>query len=170
MSSGFPDGRITVRLEGGEIRQCAVGTPVRDLLPAAVNEAGLHYLGALVNNDVVSLSYPLEVDCDVRFLTMADSHGWRIYRRTAAYLLAKSVRELYPDARLRVEHSLGSGFYCNITFGGKEGISRDRLRKLEAHMRSLVERNLPISRRKIFFSDAIIPLRIDSVFEFRSNR
>ena len=155
MQSVFQSDKISVTLEGGETVLCPVGTPVRDLLPRPKDEADLFYVGALVNNDVVSLSYPLEVDSRVRFLTMADSHGWRIYRRTAAFLLAKCVRELYPEAHLRIEHSLGSGFYCNISFGDREGISPEKLKRLEQHMRELVSRNLPIERRKIFFADAI---------------
>ncbi len=146
---------IKVTFQDGTHTTCPPQTPVRELLPAPATPNGLHYLGALVNNDVVSLSYPLEVDSRVRFLTMADSHGWRIYRRTAAYLLAMAARKLYPEARLRVEHSLGSAFYCNFEVEGASCVIEETLKHIEEYMHKIVAQALPIERRKIFFSDAI---------------
>lgn len=146
---------VMVTLEGGQQRRCPPGTPVRELLPARTSSEGMPYLGALVNNDVVSLSYPLEVDSEVRFLTIADSHGWRIYRSSLAFLLTKAVHDLFPNATLYVEHSLGSGFYCNFEIGGRPGITPEQLLRIEARLRELVAADLPIVRRKFFFADAI---------------
>jgi threonyl-tRNA synthetase len=63
------------------------------------------------------------VDSDVRFLTFADPLGWRIYRTTASFLLAKVMKELFPDARFSIEHSLGTGFYCFFEQERPEGIT-----------------------------------------------
>ncbi|PYI89150.1 MAG: hypothetical protein DME26_01890 [Verrucomicrobia bacterium] len=70
---------IAVTLDDGSQIRCAAGTPVRDILPQPRAPAGLEYLGALVNNDAVSLTYPVEVDSNVTLLTRADSHGFQIY-------------------------------------------------------------------------------------------
>jgi uridine kinase len=145
---------ITVTLNGSQIR-CAAGTPVRDILPQRRSEQGLEYLGALVNNDAVSLSYPLEVDSAVKLLTRADSHGFQIYRRSVCFLLAKAVRELFPDARFAIEHSLSTGFYCSFEMDGKPGISEEQLKNLRDRMRTTVERDVPIERRKISFTEAV---------------
>ena len=68
---------IAVTLEGGRRVECAVDTPVDALLPGRTDDQGRHYLGALVNNQVVSRVFRLEVDSDVRFLTFADPLGWQ---------------------------------------------------------------------------------------------
>lgn len=115
----------------------------------------LPFLAAIVNNDVASLSYPISINSEVRFLTIADPDGWRIYRRSLTYLAAKAVDDLYPDAVLTVEHSLGGGLYCSIRIDGQDGISADQVEALAAHMRSLVNQDLPIERLKLSYRDAL---------------
>jgi uridine kinase len=147
---------ITVRLEDGRQVECSMDTEVRALAASAVDENGLPYLAALVNNDVASLTYPLTVNCQVRFLTIADPHGWRVYRRSLCFLLAKAVRDVYPGADFTVEHSLGLGLYCTFhETPESRGITKTQMQAIERRMREMVERDLPITRRKISFADAV---------------
>jgi len=157
---------VTVTFEDGRQETCAPGTPLKHLMKERRTPKGLDYLGALVNNDVVSLSYPIEVDSEVKFLTLADSHGQRIYRRSASFILAKAVRELYPQARFSVEHSLGDSFYCSFDLNGSHAthngnghidhaVTQEQIDAIERRMRELVTRNIPIERRKISFTEAM---------------
>jgi len=150
-----PNGTIRVMLEGHGVQQWPRHTRVRDLIPNSLSENGLHYMGAVVNNDVVSLSYPLEVDSAVRLITLTDPHGWRIYRRSVSFLLAKTVKELYPHTPFAIEHSLGTGFYCTFQPEGRSGIDPGTLNRIEERMRELVGQDIPIERSKIAFQDAI---------------
>ncbi len=147
--------KITVEIEGRPPMECAVGTRVRDLPIGDYDDQGLAYLGAMVNNDVVTRSYELEVDSRVRPLTLRDRAGWRIYRHSVAFLLAKVVRERFPDALFSVEHSLGPGFYCSFARKGHNSISDTELADIESELRALVRRDAPIERRKIAFETAI---------------
>lgn len=146
---------IAVSIEPDRKVECLINTPVKMLLPAPFDANGRQYLGAVVNNAVVTLEFLLEVDSDVRFLTLGDPAGWRIYRSTASFLLGKAVKDLFPDARFSVEHSLGTGFYCWFGQNGQEGISPDDVARIEAHMKKLVLREVPIERRKVSFADAV---------------
>jgi uridine kinase len=154
------DETITVTLGHGDrlhTISCPTGTLVGRLIEMDdVPGAAWPYIGASVNNDVVSLSYPLEVDCRVRLLTLADSSGWRIYRSSVTFLLAKAAHAVFPDAEMRVEHSLDTGFYCSFTRADGTGrISLAELQKIENSMREMVAAEIPIVRRKIFFADAL---------------
>ena len=150
---------ITVLLEDGRARHCEPHTPANRLLAEAGMTPGeLPFLAALVNNDVVSLSYPLEVDCDLKPLTLTDSHGWRVYRRSLTFVLAKVVHDLYPDAHFSVEHSLGSGLYCNCEINGQDGISPEQLAAVDDRLRELVGADVEIKRRKISFAQAVARL------------
>ncbi len=148
-------GQITARLGDGREVVCEFGTPVEALLDKTVDEAGRHYIGAMVNNMVVTLEFLLEVDSEVRFLTFADSNGWRIYRTTACFLLAKTVKELFPGARLTIEHSMGTGFYCSFEQDGREGIHLEQLDQLRDGLKAVIARNAPIERRKIVYQSAV---------------
>ena len=95
--------------------ECAVGTVVGTLADSSKAVSGLPYVGALVNNDVYSMAYPLAVNSEVKYLTAEEPNGWRIYRNSLCFLLAKAVHELYPKALFRVEHSFGLGLYCSFS-------------------------------------------------------
>ncbi len=146
---------ITVTLDNGERVSCATGTTVRDILPQRRSPDGLEYVGALVNNDAVSLTYPLEVDSHVTLLTRGDPDGFQIYRRSVWFLLAKTVKELFPDAHFAVEHSLGAGFFCSFEMDGKSGVCDEQMQRIDQAMRAIVARDVPIELRKISFTEAV---------------
>lgn len=148
------DDTIQVTLPDGAVCTLPRGRPVGDVLGGPAGADELAYLGALVNNDITSLSFPLEVDCAVAPVTLSHSHGYRIYRRSVAFLAAKVVRELFPEAVFTVEHSLGTGLYCTFEIDGNTGITEDQVRRIETAMRTEVEADLPIRRSKLSFMDA----------------
>lgn len=159
---------IEVVMPGGQRRTCDPATTVRDLLPGPVAANGLPYLGALVNNDVCSLSFPLQVSCTLEFLTFADRYGNRIYRRSLAFLLAKAVRDLLPECPFAVEHSIGDGYYCSCSCNQAATalqLTAERLAAIEAHMRGLVARDIPLERRQIGFVEAYRMLEANRQFD-----
>lgn len=147
---------IVITFENGKPHNCPVNTKVQDLVALAPKPAnGLDVVGALVNNDVVSTTFPVEVDSELKLLTMADPQGWHVYRRSLAFLLAKTVNDLYPEVNFTIEHSLGNGLYCSFERDGQPGITEDELGRIDQHMCDLVKQAVPIERRKISFSDAV---------------
>ncbi|MDD5676475.1 MAG: nucleoside kinase [Kiritimatiellae bacterium] len=149
---------IRITLEDGTRRQYRPHTPAGTLLKKQHDAHGLPFIGARVNNDIVSLTYPLEINAEVRFLTMTDPQGMRIYRDSLSFLLAKTAAALFPDGRFLIEHSLGTGLFCRFeaTSGRRGGaLSPRQVTALEAAMRRLIARNLPIRRRKLSFADAL---------------
>ena len=146
---------ITVTLESGTSAVLPCGTPVQTLAPAP--EPGLPWMAALVNNDLVSLSYPLSVNTHVVFVNAADAHGWRVYRRTLCFLLGMAVREAAPEAVFSVEHSFGLGLYCSFHTrdGNSHGISEEELARVGRRMREIVAQDLPIERCKVAYCDAV---------------
>ena len=149
---------ITITLEDGISRDVPQGARIRTLLDSPVDPDGLHYIAALVNNDIASLSYALEVDSHVEFLTLADRQGRKVYRRSISFLLAKAVKELFSEADLYIEHSLGNGYYCSFENNG-DSLDQSVLDVIEQKMRKLVDEDLPIDRRKIGFEDAVASLK-----------
>jgi uridine kinase len=135
------------------------GTRVDRLLTSASNGGGLPFVAAKVNNDVVGLSYPLTVGCRVDFLTIADAHGWRVYRKSLTFVMAKCVHHHMPAVRMQVEHSFGLGIFCRfVRVDGSEGITPDEVAELDQHMRALIELDVSIDRRKLGYDAALAEL------------
>lgn len=147
--------RIRITLEDGRALERRPPVLVGELLDTPTAANGLEVLGALVNNDVYSLSYPLDADSKVQFLTAADEHGWRMYVRSLCFLLAKAVRDAFPQACFTIEHSLATGYFCNFALGEQNGIKPGQIHTIERRMRELVAADLPIERRKLAYTDAL---------------
>ena len=119
---------------------------------------GLPWIAALVNNDLVGLQTLLDVESVVRPIDMRSVEGAAVYERSLGFLLAKVVNELFPGADLSVNYTMGDGVYCTLTrgaAGAHEPVLDDELRQIETSMRAEVARDLPITRRRVSFAEAV---------------
>jgi uridine kinase len=141
----LPDGRVLSGPRGasaGEFLQAVAGS-----LPAPI-------VGGIVNDELRELTYPIQMDAKLAAVTMADADGARIYRRSLTFLLEVSFADLFPDAKLLIDHSVASGgYYCHIS--GHPPLTIEELAKLEAQMRNLIEQDLPFTRQKLPLAETI---------------
>ena len=122
---------ISIHLDNDQRIVCPPQTLVGELLAEPVDPAtGLTYLGALVNNELVTFGYALDIDSSVRFVTMASPGGMQIYVRSLSFLLAKAVKDLHPTAHFSVEHALGPGLGALVR---RPGVGR-RIARVARHL------------------------------------
>lgn len=76
---------------------------------------------------------------------------WRRYQSTLSFILYVGVKKLFPESRLRIEHSISNGFYCYL----EHRISEQTLSRLDGLMENLIHRALPIRRILCSKRDAI---------------
>jgi uridine kinase len=141
----LPDGRV---LSGP--RGASAGTflqSVEGSLPAPV-------VAAIVNDDLHELTYPIRMDCKISPVTMGDSDGIRIYRRSLTFLLEMAFSSLFKDAVLIIDHSIASGgYYCHVT--KRKPLTQSELNRLEKELKRLVTADLPFERRELPLAEAI---------------
>lgn len=140
----FPDGRI---FEGP---RCA---PLEAFVAAIRRPDEPLIVSALVEGKLVELTYPVDHDVVVKPISIVDSDGARIYRRSLAFLLTVAAQELFPQADIVIDHSLTlNGLYCRVE--GHPPFSEEEVNRLEAHMRSLVEADHPIVKKIVPLEEA----------------
>ncbi|MDR0993566.1 MAG: hypothetical protein LBN38_03230, partial [Verrucomicrobiota bacterium] len=130
---------VKVRFEQGPEREVESGITLNRIFqqdPESLKGIEFTPLGALVNNEFVSVEYRIETDSTVRILGYRDSYGQRIYRHTIAFLLAKVAHELFPGVDFAVEHSLSKGLYCSFRLGDAPGITEEQLKALDDALRT----------------------------------
>jgi len=143
---------ITVRFPDGTRSQCPYGTRVETLVERFGRLA--HPLVAVrANNELLPLASRLEVNSELKPVTLESSDGTMIYRRSLAFLLAVAARELYPDRPLVIGHSLGNGYF--YSFKNEKPLSADELAALDARMRLIVKEDYPIFFRHQAYADAL---------------
>ena len=148
--------KIKVTLDDGHTISCFVETQVKNIIKKIKKpESSLEFIGALVNNEMVSLTYPLQVDSHIRLLTLKDSCGWRIYKNSLTFLLTKASQTCFPETNLEICHTIGNGLYCTLD-KLPEGIKLSNfVELLETYIRGVVEAKLPIIRRKLYLESAL---------------
>ena len=147
--------QINITFDNGTETTCYPETQIKNIIKKVDSLSKIDCFGALVNNEVVSLTYPLEVNSKISLLTLASSHGYRVYRNSVTFILTKAVHECYPDMKLEIKHSLGNGFYCSFDDITSAAVIQEMLDKINAYIQKLVDEKLPITRQKLYLENAL---------------
>lgn len=123
-------------------------------------------LAAKIAGDVFTLNYiPFRVEDEkkrsrmrraieasggeISLLTYADAAGRDVYARTAQFVMFYAFRQLYPHGVAKMGCMVGTGLYVEVE---KPAFSVDALKE---KMRSIVNADMPLARRRVSLSDAI---------------
>src|SRR3569832_2080417 len=88
---------IEVHLPDGRVLCGPRGACVIDFLQVIAHELPAPVMGAVVNDELCELTYPLKMEARVQPVTLADADGARIYRRSITFLLEAAFARLFPD-------------------------------------------------------------------------
>lgn len=150
----MPQDMVDIFLPGGKVVCGPRGSTVEEFLKALPDWEDQQIVGAIINGELRELTYPIKREADVLPINMADPDGARIYRRSLIYLLEAAYEELFGEGVLTVDHSVSSGgFFCQVM--GRKPLTDEELQQLESHMRTLVERDLPIERTQVPLREAV---------------
>jgi uridine kinase len=102
--------------------------------------------------------------------------GMRIYQRCLTFLLIVAAHELFPDAKITVDHSIvRGGYFCEVA--GRPTFDADELARIQARMREIVDadeiiehRHVPIAEALRFFEDQKYDDKLRLVKENRNGR
>lgn len=109
--------------------------------------------GALVNNYLTSLQSLVKFDCEVTPVFDNEEFGRNMYRRTLSFIIALASRQIFPERRLVICHSLGYCFY--YYFDGLDSVPVEDCEKLKARVKEIVDEDLPIVERSVLKEQAI---------------
>jgi len=99
-------------------------------------------IGAIVNNSIREKSFEFYHPKTVKFIDLTHADGMRIYTRSLFFILYAAIKELFPDAKLQIEHSVSKGYYCELeNFDGELDIQT--VFKIGKKMKAIVEANIP---------------------------
>jgi uridine kinase len=145
---------VRVTFPGGQAREYPAGTPAATVAADPSFPRGtLPLVAVRVNNEVVHLRFELTVNCTVAPVELDDKQGLVIYRRSLSLLLFMAALRTFPKRRLIVGHSLGQGYFYH--FDGMDSVPRDDLLRVEAEMRGIVARDMPIHSLSLSYQEAI---------------
>jgi threonyl-tRNA synthetase len=123
---------------------------------AAAIGAGLAKAALAIKADgeLRDLSAPLSGGEEIEIVTDKSPEALELIRHDAAHVLAESVLDLWPDAKISIGPPIESGFYYDIEFpDGAPG--EDDLASIEERMAEHVNADEPFERRELPAKDAV---------------
>jgi len=145
---------MNITLPDGSVKELKTGSTGLDLAMDIGPGLAKAAIAVTVNGDQKDLSDAINEDCEVSIITIDSPEGLEIMRHTlTAQVLARAVKNLYPDTKLAIGPTITDGFYYDFEF--KKPISPDDLQKIEKEMKKIID--LKSSITKVLYSkkDAI---------------
>ena len=90
-------------------------------------------ISALVDEKQVEVSTPITEDATVQLLTWTDDMGKKAFWHSSAHVLAQTILDFYPNAKLTIGPAIENGFYYDVDFDG-EILSEKDFEKIEKKM------------------------------------
>ena len=151
---------------GGEEREYLEGTPYRVIAEDFKDQVDEDILLVRVDGKLRELHKELKGDCQLSFVTAKDREGWQTYQRSAVFLMLKAFYDIVGRERVKkvtVCFSVGQGLYMEPE--GEFELTSDLLSAVKDRMKELQARCLPILKKSINTSDAVVQFHRHGMYD-----
>jgi len=148
-----------VKFSDGQVLEGPLNATIEEFIKSANFPANPVPVCCLVDGQLRELTYHADRDLNVRVITLADSDGMRVYRRSLSFLLIAAAGELFPEAEIIIDYGLNFGaLYCEVS--GRASFTKAELRQIAGEMQRKVDADLPIVKKRIPVQEAEALLKL----------
>ncbi len=97
-------------------------------------------------NVLRELTEVVEKSCEVQMVDLATSDGEKIYQRSLSFIMIRAAIESFKDIKVKIEHSLSKGLYCE--FGYVRKLTHDDYDVIKARMKEIISNDEPFIKKK----------------------
>ena len=149
------DNLIHVNLLGVGQIQVAANSTLFELSQREAAHFRRPVLIAKMDNELQGLSRPILHDCDVEFLDITDTNGFRTYQRGVSFVMIYAIKAILgKKTRVSICHSINKNYFCELP-DNENDVTVELLQKIEHFMRDVVDRNITIEKHELRKSTAI---------------
>ena len=146
--------KIQVKLPDGSSLELERGATGADAAAAIGPGLAKAALAIKVDGELRDLSAPLAGGEEIEIVTDKSPEALELIRHDAAHVLAESVLDLWPEAKISIGPPIENGFYYDIEFpDGSPG--EEDLARIEERMAEHVKADEPFERRELPAKEAI---------------
>lgn len=109
-----------------------------------------------VNGKIRELMKRVDRDCELGFITYEDVIGHKTYVRSAIMLMLKAIKDVVgmeAATNLKVEFTIGSGYYCSFKNGMK--VDEKTIERIRDRMGELVDMDLLVTKKAYPADEAV---------------
>jgi threonyl-tRNA synthetase len=144
---------IRITLPNGSFREAAAGSTPLTIAASIGPRLAKDAIVASIDGVLVDLDRPIVKDAALQILTAKDPVALEVLRHSTAHATAQAVQELFPGTKIGQGPVIENGFYYD--FDRDLPFTEEDLAKIEARMREIIARNLPIERVDLPKDEAI---------------
>ena len=146
--------KIKLKLPDGSELELEPGATGADAAAAIGSGLAKAALAVKVDGEVRDLSAPLENGEQIEIVTDRSPEALELIRHDAAHVLAESVLDLWPSAKISIGPPIENGFYYDIEFpDGSPG--EEDLARIEERMAEHIKADEPFERRELPAQEAV---------------
>jgi threonyl-tRNA synthetase len=146
--------QLKVKLPDGSELELQDGATGADAAAAIGSGLAKAALAIKVDGELRDLSAPLAGGEEIEIVTDRSPEALELIRHDAAHVLAESVLDLWPDAKISIGPPIENGFYYDIEFPDG-GPGEDDLARIEERMAEHVKADEPFERRELPAKEAV---------------
>ena len=145
---------MNITLPDKSVRELPEGSTGYDLAKDIGPGLAKSAVAVIVDGEKKDLCDVLPENSEVSIITIDSDDGLEIMRHTlTAQVLAKALKNLYPDSHLAIGPTIDDGFYYDVET--KKSISVDDLSNIEKEMQNIVKSKSSITKKLFSKKDAL---------------
>ena len=145
---------MNITLPDGSVRALEAGSNGLDLANDIGPGLAKAAVAITVNGIQKDLCDPINEDSEVSIITIDSDEGLEIMRHTlTAQVLARAVKNIYPNTKLAIGPTIKDGFYYDFEFA--ESITPDDLGNIEKEMQNIINSKSQITKKLHSKKDAL---------------
>jgi threonyl-tRNA synthetase len=150
-----PAEKLEVKLPDGSALELEPGATGADAAAAIGPGLAKAALAVKVDGELRDLSAPLAGGESIEIVTEKSPEALELLRHDAAHVLAESVLDLWPEAKISIGPPIADGFYYDIEFPDSTRPGEEDLARIEERMAEHVKADEPFERRELSAAEAI---------------
>ncbi len=144
-------GKISITFPEGKAVECNIGSTILEILNTGMNPG--EPVIAIVDGEVEELNKRIHYNVKISPITVKNPLGVRTYMRSITFLLIKAVEDIFPGAKVTIEHSLNKGLYGEIHYSRK--INGEDIKTIKKRMEKLVKEDEKFEKIKVKKEEAL---------------
>lgn len=145
--------KLNITLNDNRTVKVEKGTIIYNLIQENSIKDDLPIILAKINGKYCELTTPIEEEGKFEPVTIKNRLGMMTFVRTLQFILIKSVYDLYPDAKITIEHSLSKGIFGEIHKDTK--LCCEDILSIKERMQEIIDKDMPIKKVSFTKEEAI---------------
>lgn len=144
--------KVKINLSDGRQIATSYKTRAEDVIKMVENEDKIKKIIAVkINNEVRTIDHEIVEDSSLEYIEYGSNEGYRVYMKTAKFILYMAMTRLYPDVAVEYSNNINTDMYFLCK---KNKFTEEMAEKVKEEMKNIVNRNSEITRKVVSIEEA----------------